>query len=178
MTIALELVRFRVAEEDVERLLALRPAAIEAVRTACPGMIRADMFRSQEDGLWYDLVLWETVEQAVDGDRAALEHVCRELQDPLYRLALRMFTRPEDAADATQEALVRIVTHLGKFEGRSKRGSPARTGCCCACRGSCGWPTCWAMSSGSRTPRELRPSRLRPPPSDNGWPGRDRPCVA
>lgn len=62
----------------------------------------------------------EVVRRAVDGDRTALEQVCRELQDPVHRLALRMFTRPEDAADATQEALVRIVTHLGKFDGRSK----------------------------------------------------------
>lgn len=38
----------------------------------------------------------------------------------MYALALRMFATPADAADATQEALVRIVTNLGSFEGRSK----------------------------------------------------------
>jgi RNA polymerase sigma factor (sigma-70 family) len=57
---------------------------------------------------------------ALDGDRAALNDLCQALQAPIYRLALRMFSRPEDAADATQEALVRIVTNLGSFEGRAK----------------------------------------------------------
>jgi RNA polymerase sigma factor (sigma-70 family) len=38
----------------------------------------------------------------------------------VYRLALRFFSDPEDAADATQEILVQVVTHLGSFEGRSK----------------------------------------------------------
>ncbi len=58
--------------------------------------------------------------RAAEGDAAALEEICRELQAPIYRLAMRMFSHPEDAADATQEALIRIVTHLGSFEGRSK----------------------------------------------------------
>jgi RNA polymerase sigma factor (sigma-70 family) len=38
----------------------------------------------------------------------------------MYRLALRFLGHPEDAADAFQEILVRIVTRLGTFEGRSK----------------------------------------------------------
>ncbi len=58
--------------------------------------------------------------RALDGDSAALDELCRELQDPIYRLALRMFSNPHDAADATQEALIRIITNLGSFEGRSK----------------------------------------------------------
>lgn len=60
------------------------------------------------------------VERAVDGDADALEDVCSALQDPIYRLAMRMFSHPEDAADATQEALIRVVTNLASFEGRSK----------------------------------------------------------
>ncbi len=61
-----------------------------------------------------------TVARAVNGDADALEVVCRSLQDPIYRLAMRMFSHPEDAADATQEALIRVVTNLASFEGRSK----------------------------------------------------------
>lgn len=38
-----------------------------------------------------------------------------------------MFSRPVDAADATQEALVTIVTDLGSFEGRSKPLTSAYT---------------------------------------------------
>jgi RNA polymerase sigma factor (sigma-70 family) len=64
--------------------------------------------------------LAEAASRAVNGDRAALDDVCRGLQDPIYSLALRMFSRPSDAADATQEALVTIITNLASFEGRSK----------------------------------------------------------
>ena len=56
---------------------------------------------------------------AAEGDRHALAELCRALQHPLYRLALRMLWNPEDAEDATQEILVRVVTNLGSFEGRS-----------------------------------------------------------
>jgi RNA polymerase sigma factor (sigma-70 family) len=38
----------------------------------------------------------------------------------MYRLALRFLGHPDDAQDACQEILIRIVTHLGSFEGRSK----------------------------------------------------------
>ena len=57
---------------------------------------------------------------AADGDRAALAELVRGLQHPMYRLALRFLGHPQDAEDATQEILIRIVTHLGSFEGRSK----------------------------------------------------------
>lgn len=69
----------------------------------------------------------ELARRAASGDAAALDTVCRELQDPIYRLALRMFSHPDDAADATQEAMIRIVTHLGSFEGRSKLSTWAYT---------------------------------------------------
>lgn len=65
--------------------------------------------------------------RAAAGDAAALDELCRQLQDPIYRLAMRMFAHPEDAADAMQEALIRIVTHVGLFEGRSKLSTWAYT---------------------------------------------------
>ena len=58
--------------------------------------------------------------RAVDGDKAALEEVIRLLQDPLYRLALRMVWRPADAEDATQEILIRVVTRLASWRGEAK----------------------------------------------------------
>lgn len=57
---------------------------------------------------------------AAAGDRDALERLCRELQDPIYRLALRFFSSPDDADDCTQEILIQVITHLGSFEGRSQ----------------------------------------------------------
>jgi RNA polymerase sigma factor (sigma-70 family) len=62
----------------------------------------------------------ELARLAADGDRVALAGLVRGLQHPMYRLALRFLGHPQDAEDATQEILIRIVTHLGSFEGRSK----------------------------------------------------------
>ena len=58
--------------------------------------------------------------RAADGDGDALSALIRELQHPMYRLALRFLADPNDAQDACQEILIRIVTRLGTFEGRSK----------------------------------------------------------
>ena len=62
----------------------------------------------------------ELVARAVDGDKAALEEVIGLLQDPLYRLALRMVKRPSDAEDATQEILIRVITRLAAWRGEAK----------------------------------------------------------
>src|SRR5258708_25095868 len=51
------------------------------------------------------------VEQAKAGNNAALQIVIESIQDRIYGLALRMLWHPEDARDATQEILIRIVTH-------------------------------------------------------------------
>jgi RNA polymerase sigma factor (sigma-70 family) len=67
-----------------------------------------------------DLDVEDLARRAADGDREALSALVRRLQDPMYRLALRFLGNPHDAQDATQEVLVRIVTHLGSFEGRSR----------------------------------------------------------
>jgi RNA polymerase sigma factor (sigma-70 family) len=71
--------------------------------------------------------LADAARRAAHGDRAALDEVCRGLQDPLYAFALRMFSQPADAADATQEVLITIITNLGSFEGRSKLSTWAYT---------------------------------------------------
>ena len=67
-----------------------------------------------------DLDEIELVARAVDGDKAALEEVICLLQDPLYRLALRMLRRPSDAEDATQEILIRVITRLATWRGEAK----------------------------------------------------------
>lgn len=59
------------------------------------------------------------VESAKAGDRAALESLLGLIRDDVYNLALRMLWHPEDAEDATQEILIRILTHLGGFRGES-----------------------------------------------------------
>jgi RNA polymerase sigma factor (sigma-70 family) len=65
--------------------------------------------------------------RAAEGDRDAVTELVREIQHPMYRLALRFLGNPEDAQDACQEILIRIVTRLGTFEGRSKFSTWAYT---------------------------------------------------
>ena len=57
---------------------------------------------------------------AIDGDRGALDAVVHELQRDIYGIALRMLWNKEDAEDATQEILVRVVTRLSQFDFRSR----------------------------------------------------------
>ena len=59
------------------------------------------------------------VAQARDGSRESLEHLVAQIQRPVYNLALRMLWHPEEARDASQEILVRVVTHLSSFRGES-----------------------------------------------------------
>ena len=61
----------------------------------------------------------EIVKRAQRGESAALEDLITTLQPKMYGLALRMLWHPEDARDATQEILLRIVTHLATFRGNS-----------------------------------------------------------
>jgi RNA polymerase sigma factor (sigma-70 family) len=64
--------------------------------------------------------LEDLVRSAVAGDRDALDELVRGLQGDIYGLALRMLWNREDAEDATQEILVRIVTRLSQFDFRSR----------------------------------------------------------
>lgn len=59
------------------------------------------------------------VRKAVKGDKKALEKVVIQIQDLVYNLALRMLWHPEDAEDATQEILIKIITNLGSFKHNS-----------------------------------------------------------
>jgi RNA polymerase sigma factor (sigma-70 family) len=67
-----------------------------------------------------DAVLHDLVANAQAGDGDALEGVVRAIQDDVFDLALRMLGDADDARDASQEVLVRIVTKLGSFRGESK----------------------------------------------------------
>jgi RNA polymerase sigma factor (sigma-70 family) len=66
------------------------------------------------------ITLEDMARQAIDGDREALESLVRLLQADIYGLSLRILWNREDAEDATQEILVRIVTRLSQFDFRSR----------------------------------------------------------
>lgn len=59
------------------------------------------------------------VQKAISGDKKALEEVILSVKDLVYNLSLRMLLYPEDAKDATQEILIKIVTSLSTFKGKS-----------------------------------------------------------
>ncbi|MFD0861545.1 RNA polymerase sigma factor [Sungkyunkwania multivorans] len=59
------------------------------------------------------------VDKASSGDSDALELVVLEIQDLVYNLSLKMLLFPEDAKDATQEILVKVITHLSTFNHQS-----------------------------------------------------------
>lgn len=64
--------------------------------------------------------LEDWVVEAQGGSRRALERVVAAVQDDVYGLALRFLGHPDDARDASQEILVKLVTRIGQFEGRSR----------------------------------------------------------
>jgi RNA polymerase sigma factor (sigma-70 family) len=59
------------------------------------------------------------VARARSGSREALEDLIRRHQGWIYNIAVRMLYHPHDAEDATQEILIKAVTQLSSFEGRS-----------------------------------------------------------
>jgi RNA polymerase sigma factor (sigma-70 family) len=66
------------------------------------------------------IVLEDEARRAIDGDREALDRLVRSLQADICGLALRMLCNREDAEDATQEILVRIITRLSQFDFHSR----------------------------------------------------------
>jgi RNA polymerase sigma factor (sigma-70 family) len=59
------------------------------------------------------------VARARSGESDALEELVRRHQPWIYNIAVRMLYHPQDAQDATQEILIKALTHLSSFEGRS-----------------------------------------------------------
>jgi len=60
------------------------------------------------------------VRRAKDGDRLALDALCVRHADRAERIALHVLRRPEDAADAAQESLVKLVQRIGSYRGQSQ----------------------------------------------------------
>jgi DNA-directed RNA polymerase specialized sigma24 family protein len=69
--------------------------------------------------------LEELAVAAAAGDATALEAVLAGVRDDVYGLALGMLWHPEDAADATQDILIKVMTRLGGY----RREAALRTWC-------------------------------------------------
>lgn len=61
----------------------------------------------------------DLVGRALAGSAEDLDRLLRRHERWIYNVALRMLQAPADAEDATQEALLRIVTRLSTFRGES-----------------------------------------------------------
>ncbi|OJJ22152.1 RNA polymerase subunit sigma-70 [marine bacterium AO1-C] len=59
------------------------------------------------------------INQALEGSAEALENLVKRHQHYIYNVALKMVLSPFDAEDITQEVLIKLVTKLGQFQGKS-----------------------------------------------------------
>jgi len=69
--------------------------------------------------LYDEAAVRDVVRRATEGDAGAAESLVRHVQDDVHNLAVRMLWCPDDAADATQEILLKVVTRLAAFRGES-----------------------------------------------------------
>lgn len=60
------------------------------------------------------------LEECLLGKTKALEELIQFFQPKVFSLALKFLWNPEDAEDATQEILVKVITNLGGFRRESK----------------------------------------------------------
>jgi RNA polymerase sigma-70 factor (ECF subfamily) len=88
--------------------------------------------------------------RASRGDRRALEMLLDRHADRVHALCRRVLAHPEDALDATQEAMIAIARGISRFDGRSAF-------------------TTWLYRVATNAALdELRRSRRRPDPVDVG----------
>lgn len=63
--------------------------------------------------------LMDLIQKATAGDKQSLETVMTGIQDLVFNLSLRMLGTFPDAEDASQDILLKVMTHLSSFKGES-----------------------------------------------------------
>ena len=61
----------------------------------------------------------QLIELSLKGSSKSLEQLIKRHQHYIYNVALKMVLNPFDAEDITQEVLIKVVTKLSQFEGKS-----------------------------------------------------------
>jgi RNA polymerase sigma factor (sigma-70 family) len=61
----------------------------------------------------------ETIQEAIAGSLSNVDSIIGLIQPGIFNLAVRMLGNRDDAADATQEILLKVVTHLSSFRSDS-----------------------------------------------------------
>lgn len=62
----------------------------------------------------------QLIESALKGSKTALEQLIKKHQNWIYNVALAMVSDKDDAADITQEVLIKMTTKLGNFKMESQ----------------------------------------------------------
>jgi RNA polymerase sigma-70 factor (ECF subfamily) len=62
----------------------------------------------------------ETIRRAQAGDQAAIAALVAEQQRYVYSIAMTITKDPADAADLTQDALIRLIRAIGSYRGETK----------------------------------------------------------
>ncbi|MCT4665351.1 MAG: RNA polymerase sigma factor [Flavobacteriales bacterium] len=62
----------------------------------------------------------QLIKESLLGNKKSLEKLIKSIEGLVYNLSLRFLWNKEDAEDATQEILIKIITNLSKFNGNSK----------------------------------------------------------
>jgi RNA polymerase sigma factor (sigma-70 family) len=78
------------------------------------------MINPFESEITSDISDEELLFSATGGDQNSLEKLIRRHQAWIYNIALRMVLDPYDAEDVTQDVLIKIVSGLPNFKGKSK----------------------------------------------------------
>lgn len=60
------------------------------------------------------------IRESLTGNKDSLEWLIKRHQDYIYNISLKLFLDPEDALDATQEVLIKVITSLKTFRGESR----------------------------------------------------------
>lgn len=66
-----------------------------------------------------DFHLQELVDQAKAGNHGALSELLQSHQKRLFNTTLRMVGNHDDAAEVTQETLLKVIEHIGEFNGQA-----------------------------------------------------------
>ena len=77
------------------------------------------MYNPFKETIIPDITDEDLVLQAKKGDWDALEQLIGRHQAWIFNIAVRMVRKPEDAEDITQEVLLKMLTKLSTFQGKS-----------------------------------------------------------
>ena len=64
----------------------------------------------------------QLITKSLQGNKTALTQLIKRHQDYIFNISLRLFLDHDDALDATQEVLIKVITNLRTYRGKSQFG--------------------------------------------------------